>query len=149
MKFGKSLSNQIEETLPEWRDKFLSYKHLKKRLNRIQPSGDNANKRLKTSPETGPATANAAAHGKTTMTEEESDFVSLLQLELDKFNYFFLEKEEEYVIRQKVNNPDAVEGLPNSRLVDKLKNRFCLVSRNYMTGWPRRLPPPMHKKSNL
>lgn len=33
MKFGKSLSNQIEETLPEWRDKFLSYKELKKRLN--------------------------------------------------------------------------------------------------------------------
>lgn len=101
MKFGKSLSNQIEETLPEWRDKFLSYKDLKKRLKRIQPNGSNANKRPKTSLESYSATDTVHGNGKTTMTEEETDFVSLLQLELDKFNYFFLEKEEEYVIRQK------------------------------------------------
>ncbi len=35
MKFGKRLQSQIEETLPEWRDKFLSYKQLKKRLKLI------------------------------------------------------------------------------------------------------------------
>lgn len=126
MKFGKSLSNQIEETLPEWRDKFLSYKDLKKRLKRIQPNGSNANKRPKTSLESYSATDTVHGNGKTTMTEEETDFVSLLQLELDKFNYFFLEKEEEYVIRQKVN-PNVVECLPNLRLVGKLMNRFCLV----------------------
>lgn len=32
MKFRKTLQIQIEETMPEWRDKFLSYKELKKRL---------------------------------------------------------------------------------------------------------------------
>ncbi|XP_024515651.1 SPX domain-containing protein 1 [Selaginella moellendorffii] len=35
MKFGKRLASQMEETLPEWRDKFLSYKQLKKRLKLI------------------------------------------------------------------------------------------------------------------
>ncbi|MBA0757083.1 hypothetical protein Gotri_020200 [Gossypium trilobum] len=48
MKFGKSLSSQIEETLPEWRDKFLSYKELKKKLKLIEPnSGERPNKRVK------------------------------------------------------------------------------------------------------
>ncbi|ESR63680.1 SPX domain-containing protein 1 [Citrus sinensis] len=37
MKFWKSLSILIEETLPEWRDKFLSYKDLKKQLKLIYP----------------------------------------------------------------------------------------------------------------
>ncbi|CAD6251489.1 unnamed protein product [Miscanthus lutarioriparius] len=35
MKFGKSLNNQTVETLPDWRDKFLSYKDLKKQLKQI------------------------------------------------------------------------------------------------------------------
>lgn len=35
MKFGKRLQIQMEETLPEWRDKFLSYKPLKKRLKQL------------------------------------------------------------------------------------------------------------------
>ncbi|CAI0542913.1 unnamed protein product [Linum tenue] len=70
MKFGKSLSTQIDETLPEWRDKFLSYKELKKIDGGV--------------------------------TEEEIDFIKLLEDELEKFNSFFVEKEEEYIIRLKV-----------------------------------------------
>lgn len=31
-------------------------------------------------------------------------FLNLLQLEIDKFNTFFIEKEEEYVIKGKVTN---------------------------------------------
>ncbi|CAI0542914.1 unnamed protein product [Linum tenue] len=73
MKFGKSLSTQIDETLPEWRDKFLSYKELKKKLKLIEPN-------------------NRA---------EEIDFIKLLEDELEKFNSFFVEKEEEYIIRLK------------------------------------------------
>ncbi|KAH7673900.1 C-terminal domain of alpha and beta subunits of F1 ATP synthase protein [Dioscorea alata] len=60
MKFGKSLSAQIEERLLEWRDKFLSYKELKKRLK----------------------------------------LLIILEIELEKFNGFFIEKEEEYIIRK-------------------------------------------------
>ncbi|GFZ08360.1 SPX domain-containing protein 2 [Actinidia rufa] len=37
MKFSKNLSNLIEQTLPDWRDQFLSYKDLKKQLKMIYP----------------------------------------------------------------------------------------------------------------
>lgn len=39
MKFGKRLQELLEDSLPEWRNKFLSYKFLKKQLKRL-PSGD-------------------------------------------------------------------------------------------------------------
>ncbi|KAM3383434.1 SPX domain-containing protein 1 [Capsicum galapagoense] len=99
MKFGKSLSNQIEETLPEWRDKFLSYKDLKKKLKLIEPkkssdSGDvRANKKMKY--------AIGDTTEKDTMTGAEVEFVNLLEDELEKFNSFFVEKEEEYIITLK------------------------------------------------
>ncbi|EEF37938.1 SPX domain-containing protein 1 [Ricinus communis] len=96
MKFGKSLSNQIEETLPEWRDKFLSYKELKKRLKLLEPKkcvGDRPNKRQKLE--------DAGDCADAPMSEEEIDFIKLLEDELEKFNSFFVEKEEEYIIRLK------------------------------------------------
>ncbi|XP_010914861.1 SPX domain-containing protein 1 [Elaeis guineensis] len=92
MKFGKSLSNQIEETLPEWRDKFLSYKELKKRLKLIG-GGDRPAKR--------PRPANDDGSSEVAITPEEEGFLTLLEAELEKFNAFFVEKEEEYIIRQK------------------------------------------------
>ncbi|XP_022897310.1 SPX domain-containing protein 1-like [Olea europaea var. sylvestris] len=105
MKFGKSLSNQIDETLPEWRDKFLSYKELKKKLKLIEAKGPSssageegsAKKRQKVGDE-------LAADGggeRVVMTEAEANFVKLLEDELEKFNAFFVEKEEEYIIRVK------------------------------------------------
>ncbi|KAF7112770.1 hypothetical protein RHSIM_RhsimUnG0194200 [Rhododendron simsii] len=102
MKFGKSLSNQIEETLPEWRDKFLSYKDLKKRLKLIEPkaAGDAADIRAAKRPRLDCIEGGReAAAGE--MTLEESDFMELLEAELEKFNWFFVEKEEEYIIRLK------------------------------------------------
>ncbi|XP_008792042.2 SPX domain-containing protein 1-like [Phoenix dactylifera] len=92
MKFGKSLSNQIEETLPEWRDKFLSYKELKRRLKFIG-GGDRLAKR--------PRLADDDDSTEAAITREEEDFLRLLEAELEKFNAFFVEKEEEYIIRQK------------------------------------------------
>lgn len=92
MKFGKSLNNQIVETLPDWRDKFLSYKDLKKRLKQIG-SGERRTKRQRVGDDGGSSPA---------MTAEEAGFVALLDAELDKFNAFFIEKEEDYVIRLKV-----------------------------------------------
>ncbi|KAJ0261245.1 SPX domain-containing protein 1 [Hirschfeldia incana] len=91
MKFGKSLSNQIEQTLPEWRDKFLSYKDLKKRLKLIDSKTvDRPSKRIRLDSE--------CSLG---MSKEESSFIQLLEDELEKFNNFFVEKEEEYIIRLK------------------------------------------------
>ncbi|KAG7021242.1 SPX domain-containing protein 1 [Cucurbita argyrosperma subsp. argyrosperma] len=100
MKFGKSLSNQIEETLPEWRDKFLSYKELKKRLKLVEPKGgDRPSKR----PRIDAAVGSCAADGEKDdfSSSEEMNFIKLLEDELEKFNSFFVEKEEEYIIRLK------------------------------------------------
>ncbi|CAM0910107.1 unnamed protein product [Alopecurus aequalis] len=102
MKFGKSLSSQIVETLPEWRDKFLSYKDLKKRLKLIGIGADGEErqpKRARVSESAGDGDEAAAAAAA--MTPEEAEFMRLLEAELDKFNSFFVEKEEEYIIRQK------------------------------------------------
>ncbi|XP_019083590.1 PREDICTED: SPX domain-containing protein 2-like isoform X3 [Camelina sativa] len=100
MKFGKSLSNQIEETLPEWRDKFLSYKELKKKLKLMEPrSVDNRrpSKRSRSDSNSNSVDSDPTAG----MTKEELDFISLLEDELEKFNSFFVEQEEEYIIRLK------------------------------------------------
>jgi hypothetical protein len=112
MKFGKSLSGQIVETLPEWRDKFLSYKDLKKRLKLIGAGGAGAGSAAERQPkrarreDAGEADASSAAPAAAAaMTPEEADFMQLLEAELDKFNSFFVEKEEEYIIRQKVLYP--------------------------------------------
>ncbi|KAI7989230.1 SPX domain-containing protein 2 [Camellia lanceoleosa] len=102
MKFGKSLSNQIEETLPEWRDKFLSYKELKKRLKLIEPKGgDNRPAKRPRLSSAGDCMDCGGGGPATEMTKEENDFMELLEAELEKFNSFFVEKEEEYIIRLK------------------------------------------------
>ncbi|OVA07788.1 SPX [Macleaya cordata] len=98
--FGKSLSNQIEETLPEWRDKFLSYKELKKQLKLIDPKigEERSSKRPRLAD--GDCTISSEEEMKR-MSREEIDFIRLLEKELDKFNWFFVDKEEEYIIRLK------------------------------------------------
>jgi hypothetical protein len=40
MKFGKDFRNHLEETLPTWRDKHLTYKALKKLIKRLPPPAD-------------------------------------------------------------------------------------------------------------
>ncbi|KAK8941604.1 SPX domain-containing protein 3 [Platanthera guangdongensis] len=76
MKFGKQLNRQIEETLPEWRNKFLSYKALKKLVHRISSA---------------PRSGNSA----------EAQFIRLLDAEIHKLNSFFVEQEEDFIITQK------------------------------------------------
>jgi SPX domain protein involved in polyphosphate accumulation len=110
MKFGKSLNNQIVETLPDWRDKFLSYKDLKKRLKQIG-AGAGASERRSKRQRVGDG---GGAGSSPAMTPEEAGFVALLDAELDKFNAFFLEKEEDYVIRLKVIIAWPIGSLSNS-----------------------------------
>ncbi|KAF8723316.1 hypothetical protein HU200_021837 [Digitaria exilis] len=78
MKFGKRLKKQVEESLPEWRDKFLAYKRLK-RLVRLVPADPSSPRRR----------------------AAEAAFVRLLDGEVDRFNAFFLEQEEDFVIRHR------------------------------------------------
>ena len=94
MKFGKRLNSQIEKTLPEWQDKFLSYKELKKKLKLLEPA----------KPPPAAAEDRPSKRPKVDADDyvEGADFRNLLERELDKFNNFFVEKEEEYIIRLKV-----------------------------------------------
>ncbi|KAL9359794.1 hypothetical protein Peur_047917 [Populus x canadensis] len=80
MKFGKRLKQQVQETLPDWRDKFLSYKELKKLVRLISSAP--------------PFLNGSSEYGKS-----EAEFVRLLNCEIDKFNAFFMEQEEDFIIR--------------------------------------------------
>ncbi|KAK4257387.1 hypothetical protein QN277_006982 [Acacia crassicarpa] len=105
MKFGKSLSNQIEKTLPEWRDKFLSYKELKKKLKQLEPAAkvgdDGASDRASKRQRVDAAAGSKEGGDKDCVSKAECDFRTLLENELEKFNNFFVEKEEEYIIKLK------------------------------------------------
>ncbi|KAI3802994.1 hypothetical protein L1987_31141 [Smallanthus sonchifolius] len=124
MKFGKSLSNQIGETLPEWRDKFLSYKELKKRLKLIKPqdkSSDDCNrpaKRTRISDDDSTATARGE------LSKEEIDFVQLLEQEVEKFNSFFVEKEEEYIIKLKEFQDSVMKAKDSNEEMIKIRKEI-------------------------
>ncbi|CAD6247642.1 unnamed protein product [Miscanthus lutarioriparius] len=122
MKFGKSLNNQIVETLPDWRDKFLSYKDLKKRLKQIG-SGAGAGERRSKRQRVG----DGGGGSSPAMTPEEAGFVALLDAELDKFNAFFLEKEEDYVIRLKELQDRVVSAAETGSAEELLRVRKEIV----------------------
>eukprot|EP00899_Mesostigma_viride_P020152 jgi/Mesvir1/28138/Mv04707-RA.2 len=89
MKFGKRIRRTIELCLPEWRSQFISYKELKKSIKKLQ------------SPEIAAfhgADQPESSHVEGPMTEEEVEFVSMLYEETEKFNNFFIDKEEGFVI---------------------------------------------------
>ncbi|XP_043726270.1 SPX domain-containing protein 1-like [Telopea speciosissima] len=122
MKFGKSLSNQIEETLPEWRDKFLSYKDLKKKLKLIDPKSDErCSKRPRLATGDG---AEAAEMELSSLTREEKEFIRLLEEELEKFNAFFVEKEEEYIIRLKELQDRVAKAKDSNEVMIKVRKEI-------------------------
>ncbi|KAL2234033.1 SPX domain-containing protein 3-like [Sesamum indicum] len=82
MKFGKRLKQQIEQSLPGWRDNFLSYKELKKLVRRLISSSSSSSLEY------------CGGNFK-------AEFVYLLNNEMEKFNAFFMEQEEDFVIRHK------------------------------------------------
>lgn len=77
MKFGKRLKQHVQETFPDWRDKFLSYKNLKQTIPSLSDGSNECGK-------------------------SEEEFVCLLKCEIEKFNAFFMEQEEDFIIRNKV-----------------------------------------------
>lgn len=99
MKFGKDFRNHLEETLPAWRDKYLAYKALKKLIKNLRPAEPAAALPLPPPPAAegagaGAAQGNVAALGNW--------FASILDMELNKLNDFYMEREEWYVIRLQV-----------------------------------------------
>lgn len=92
MKFGKEFKTHLEETIPEWRDKFLCYKPLKKLLKHHLP--------ITTTTTTTPI--NLHLHFLQQPFSPnilQAWFLRILNQELEKFNDFYVDKEEEFVIR--------------------------------------------------
>ncbi|XP_052210840.1 SPX domain-containing protein 1-like [Diospyros lotus] len=100
MKFSKNLSNLIEQTQPDWRDKFLSYKDLKKKLKLIRPKEAEPSDAACVRPRKRRRLVEDG--GGEAVAEEVVGFVRVLEDEIEKFNAFFVDKEEEYIIRLKV-----------------------------------------------
>lgn len=81
MKFGKEFSVHLEQTLPEWRENYLNYKLLKKLLKNIPRAADRD-----------------SAAPLLPLPELQVWFVAILCVELEKFNDFYVEKEEDFII---------------------------------------------------
>uniref|UniRef100_A0A1J3GMB5 SPX domain-containing protein 4 n=1 Tax=Noccaea caerulescens TaxID=107243 RepID=A0A1J3GMB5_NOCCA len=112
MKFGKEFRTHLEETLPEWRDKFLCYKPLKKLL-KYYPyqsadlgAGDSDQIDLRPvfadTTNLSSAADDVVAPGVRPTEDLQSSFVRILNEELEKFNDFYVDKEEDFVIRLQV-----------------------------------------------
>ncbi|XP_022754499.1 SPX domain-containing protein 1-like isoform X2 [Durio zibethinus] len=119
MKFSKSLSILIEEALPDWKDKFLSYKDLKKQLKLIYPkdgSKKQPNKRPRLDSTDG---GDGGCKEESEVSKEVMDFISLLEVEIEKFNAFFVEKEEDYVIKwRELQDRAAKAKVSNEELME-------------------------------
>lgn len=108
MKFGKEFTTHLEETLPDWRDKFLCYKPLKKLLKHF-PAAD-----FQSHPQPTPAVdvvviiddehnlTDGSSTNSWSLDQLQDWFVRILREELEKFNDFYVDKEEEFVIRFQV-----------------------------------------------
>lgn len=112
MKFGKEFRTHLEETLPEWRDKFLCYKPLKKLLKYYPhppPSSADDSPHIDSRQvfaDTTNLSPSAAADDDDDAARPAEDlqgsFVRILNEELEKFNDFYVDKEEDFVIRLQV-----------------------------------------------
>ncbi|XP_038891095.1 SPX domain-containing protein 4 [Benincasa hispida] len=112
MKFGKEFKTHLEQTLPEWRDKFLCYKPLKKLLKHypnlpstIYPIPTNHSLNFLLPPLQPPVSfddptdAAPCETAAASLADLQDWFVKILNEELEKLNDFYVDKEEEFVIR--------------------------------------------------
>ncbi|XP_031741138.1 SPX domain-containing protein 4 isoform X1 [Cucumis sativus] len=144
MKFGKEFKTHLEQTLPEWRDKFLCYKPLKKLLKHypnlpstLYPIPTNHSLNFLLPPlhpppvsfddltEAAPCETAAAS-----LADLQDWFVRILNEELEKLNDFYVDKEEEFVIRFQflLSNDTRV------RLAQELKERIDRVKEKSSRG---------------
>ncbi|XP_022721113.1 SPX domain-containing protein 1-like [Durio zibethinus] len=89
MKHGKKHRAEVAKSLPEWERKFMAYKALKKKVKLINPHS-NGKKRSR---------SGSGKFSDGNLPTDDMGFILLLDRELDKINTFFIDKEEDYVIR--------------------------------------------------
>ncbi|XP_051129393.1 SPX domain-containing protein 2-like [Andrographis paniculata] len=109
MKFWKILRKLLDETFPDWQEMFISYKDLKKQLKLISPKTKSKHlPRVSKRPKLGEEEEEEEV--VVVVSPEMKDFLKLLEGEIKKFNAFFLDKEEEYVIRFKLLKDGVAEA---------------------------------------
>lgn len=95
----------MEGTIPEWRDKFLCYKPLKKLIKQVPTTGIALHADLQRPIDAPPifsmqpdAHQNHPEPTPRPYLDLQAWFIAILNEELDKFNDFYVDKEEEFVI---------------------------------------------------
>lgn len=110
MKFGKEFRTHLEETIPEWRDKFLCYKPLKKLLKQVPSTpgaplnnhADHFQRPIESKPADVDGRRDHPEPAGHTPLELQDWFIGILNEELKKLNDFYMDKEEEFVIKFQV-----------------------------------------------
>ncbi|KAL3646032.1 hypothetical protein CASFOL_011212 [Castilleja foliolosa] len=114
MKFWKILRKLLDEMFPDWQDKFISYKDLKKDLNSISPVVESTKDVAVDDDGERPSKLRRLGDDRlgegNNVTKEMKDFVKLLEAEIKKFNGFFMDQEEEYIIKLKLLKDDVAEA---------------------------------------
>ncbi|KAL7112301.1 hypothetical protein ACP275_05G144200 [Erythranthe tilingii] len=111
MKFWKILRRLLDEIFPDWQDEFISYKDLKQQLKLIYPIENLvADDNIERSSKRPRLRDDNRTDESKEVTQEMKFFVKLLEREIKKFNCFFMDKEEEYVIRFKMLKEDVAEA---------------------------------------
>ncbi|KAJ8903324.1 hypothetical protein NDN08_004432 [Rhodosorus marinus] len=111
MKFGKQLKQTVQDSLPEWRPNFLDYKDLKKKING-EVAGEHVEGNSDSSAE---ATARSSSERPNT-----HKFLEALRTEVEKVNNFFLDMEEDFIIRFQLLG-SRVDDLKKEDSVDRRK----------------------------
>lgn len=112
MHYRKLIQKLIDAMLPDWKDKFVDYKDLKKQLKRVYSGDSRCNKRMKLS--TGDEIESVAVE------KEVVDFVKLCQEQTDKLNDFVLEKQEWYIIKMEVLEGNLIAAKHSSAELKKV-----------------------------
>ncbi|KQK12353.1 SPX domain-containing protein 4 [Brachypodium distachyon] len=117
MKFGKDFRNHLEGTLPDWKDKYLAYKALKKLIKTLPPDADHP------APPPPPPAPAAAGFGYGDDVALGNWFARILDVELHKLNDFYMEREEWYVIRLQVlkERIERVKAKKNDAFTSKIE----------------------------
>lgn len=134
MKFGKEFGIHLEQTLPEWKDKYLCYKPLKKLLKHLPAPNPTADDHPQPS-----ATVNSHNNLPPHLSDLQHWFVRILNEELDKFNDFYVDKEEEFVIRfqelkqriERVKEKSCKDGLFTSE--GEFSDELMAIRKDFVT----------------
>lgn len=132
MKFGKEFGIHLEQTLPEWKDKYLCYKPLKKLLKHLpNPAVDDVDDR--------PQPVNSHPNLPPHLADLQQWFVRILNEELDKFNDFYVDREEEFVIRfqelkqriERVKDKSCKDGVFTSE--SEFSDEMMAIRKDFVT----------------